>query len=144
MGKLLLPNQGLTQWLDKALAEAFLVGLIGAPIDVDKNTTLADVEAVESTFPGYSRQGVADTNWTPPVLVGDVAKSITDHFEFAFVGGPGDGEDVYGWFLTENGGGIATLRAVLVFDPDPPVPINLANPIYTLILAYGMFSQYTT
>lgn len=143
MGKLLLPNEGLAQWNDAALHyDALLFGLLQTNLADDKDTTLADVAAEESTFPGYTRLNLATADWAPSVLVVDVAKAIANHLVWTFTGGAMDGEDIYGYFACDVLG--TKLRLIQMFDPDPAVPIDLAHLTFTLVPGFGLFSQYTS
>lgn len=142
MGKLLLPDEGLTTWTDQALQQTLIVGTIKSALAADKNTTLADVLAIESDYPGYAEGNYVAGNWAPSILVGDVAKTIGNHVIFNFAGGPLDGQDIYGYWVSN----VAKTRLLLVqvAAPDPPTPIDLAHPTFTVIPGFGLFSQYTS
>lgn len=139
MGKMILPNEGLDAWVDVAVNLTHKMGLIKSAIDVTKDTTLADLEAIESTFPGYERRQII--NWTPAILTGDVARAIAQACVWTFSGGPGDEEDIYGYFVVQTA--MTKCLLVQVFDPDPPVTIDVANPEFVQVPGFGLFSQYT-
>lgn len=142
MAKLVLPDEGLPDWVDHSLARNMYVGLIKAALAADVHTTLGEVAAVESDFPGYARALYPAAKWIPAVLLGDVAKSFGANVIFAFSGGPFDGQDIYGYFIVNQAQ--TKLLMVQMRAPDPPAPINLASPSFQVNPGYGFFSQYTS
>lgn len=142
MAKLLLPDEGLPDWVDQSLARNLWVGLLKTNLAADKNTTLADALAQESDYPGYGRVHINGAWWAPAVLVADVAKTISNHCDFNFGGGAMDGQDVFGYFVCNDG--VTKLLLIQMKDPDPPSPIDLAHPTFTVIPGFGLFSQYTS
>jgi len=105
MSAMIVPKEALNHWLNAQLDNSVtltdcVLRLFQANVPVDLDTTLAELMAQQSTYPGYSQQAIE--GWTPSVVIADKATTIPD--DITFEATAADAQKIYGCFATNSAG----------------------------------------
>lgn len=127
-------ESSLTEAADiKAALALSKLRLYNETLNPDVTTTLAQLEAAETTLTGYPAGGYTMTAWTGPLLAPGGGAAITSpvvHVAYA----SGAAVSIGGAWIEDAGGDV---RAVCIFDP--PVPLAVVGDGFEFIrqLIYG-------
>ncbi len=145
VGGLVLGDQWQT-YLAGSKLHLFASGYVPGPGD-----TLADLQAVECTYSGYSSNGVTLTAWLAGVYDPQGGVSISSpQVQFAYVApgsGSGTTNNVGGWFLEDSAGNLIAdgtfLTPVLMGVNGDGFPITLYLFIATtnLVVSCSLYGQ---
>lgn len=128
---LVLPNQGLTDWLDWMIRDTagglpdLVFTLFFNDIEPDQETVLDDLD--RAGFGGFQEQVLTRADWTAPTIVDDQAVSQwgAAPTEWACTSDP---KTTYGWAAYN----FATLRLMIVERFDVPRPIAVGETLGVL------------
>jgi len=136
---LVIPDEAKINWAQAqiddlpTLSDCY-VRLISGAVAIDQYTTLAELEAVQSSFEGYMPQQLL--NWSDAVIIGADAMTEADIVTFAATA---DSDDtIVGYYVTNASGtkmwGAATFAEAL------PVPFDADLEIDTTVNLGSIFS----
>jgi len=103
MPNIIIPDEALNNWLEAQLENYLTLNdcvlrLFKSPLAIDANTTLAELNAAQSNFPGYGAKVLEE--WSPSVIIAGVATTIPDDVKWEATAA--DTQLVHGCYATNS------------------------------------------
>jgi len=119
MSNIVVPNEAKLNWAQAQIDNSFTLSdchlrLIKADLTIDRDTTLAELTAIQADYPGYA--AVLCHDWSNTVII--EGKAMTEAAPCDYQATEESEQVMHGYYAT-NGAGDRLLFAGLFDDPQP-------------------------